>query len=373
MKLILILSLTVSMLPVVAQCQGNSHLRKIVLEEEEIAVLDENGKEIEVLRIGAMGKEKAEVRRKVREKALKSMGLKSLGEIKGNESLAQKFLKEQSRFLKVKKLNPQSLKFVDKDGAVIKEVPISQLATIEISTITSEAWQSRGIAITVDEAEKRKIERRVSRAPVVSRLQNVAVITEITSEFVQPSPSKRTIAHEGNGEGLGNGSTIEYYDDKGDMRWKRKSDRKRIFYPVNISGSGEVVAAIEACELNCSGLVAQGIPLKRIVVFNSAGEEVLSFPKTPDTCNVYSNGFWLSSDGGYLIAACLKKNWPKSFVINLKENKIWNAPYLISVARGEDGYEKREGSKIRIGATDDKMHDQSLDLDLDKLSWEKLP
>ena len=69
-----------------------------------------------------------------------------------------------------------------------------------------------------------------------------------------------------------------------------------------------------------------------------------------------------------------EKGWPKSILVNIKEQKFWKAPYLITIGRGDDGYEIREGSKIRVLVTgDSELGSKPTEIDLEKLSWQKLP
>jgi len=363
MKLTLIILLVLPLVPLMAHGQEKTPQGRVVLEEEEITLLDDKGKEIEKRYVSKDGVEKSAIVKQVREKVLKGMGLKSISETKGHKELNQRYLNEQRKYVKVRELKPLTLKFVDKNNKVIKEVPISP----------TESWRAKGFSVGENEATKKKIEQRISREAFVSKFQNSAIVSELSSGFVVPvSASEASSAERGGGE-LGTDSSIEYYDSKGNMRWKKKSDPNLIFYPVNISETGDIVAAIRRCELGCRKTSEAGVPLQELDVYDSSGKEVLVLPLSKEMCFSYNGGFWLSQKGDYVKVDCVpEKGFPKSVFIDVKARQMWRAPYLAGIGRGDDGYEIRDGDMIRIVATDDQMRNKSQSLDLGKISWEKL-
>ena len=350
---------------------------RVIIEEEEVTLFDEAGREVETRYVRKDGMEKATLVRQAREKVLKRMGLKSIAETKGNKKLNQQYRNELRRFVKIRDLKPLNIKFVDKNNGVIKEVPIcppgSGQNNINIATMTIEAWRAKGYSLTDNEAAKKKVEHRVSREAVVSKSQNAVIVSELNSGFVVPVSSKE-IAHAERGGGeLGTDSSIEYYDVKGNMRWEKKSDSNLIFYPVSISEAGDLVATIKRCEYGCRKVSELGAPLQELYVYDSLGKEVLALPMTKDMCFSYNGGFWFSQKGDYIKVDCApEKGFPKSIFIDVRAKKVWRAPYLVGIGTGDDGYEIREGDVIRVVATNEQMRNSSLNLDLGKLSWEKL-
>lgn len=375
MNLTMIVAISFFLSPLLVYGQDKGPQGRIVLEEEEVTLFDENGKEIEKRYVSKEGTEKAAIRRQVREKALKRMGLKSLDEIKGNRELNQKYLNEQGKFIKVKELKPLILKFMNDNKKVIKEVPICPPGSgdnnINITTKTADYWQSKGVKTTKSDVVKRKVRQLITREPIVSKSHDAAVISEMFSEFMMPIST-----NEQPGSTLESETSIEYYDDKGDMRWKKKSeDRDLILYARGLSEDGKIVAAIKTCEYACWRLSNKGIPLQQLEIYDSSGKDMLILPLTKELCPSYNGSFWLSLDGNFVKFDCMsEKGWPKSILIKIKERKFWKAPYLIGIGIGDDGYEIREGSKLRVGVTGDKeLGSTSKEIDLEKLPWEPLP
>ena len=362
-----------------AQGQAQNKGPRVVLEEEEITLFDDSGKELGKRYVGKNDVEKSVLVKQVREKVLKSMGLKSLADTKGRKELNQRYLNEQRKFIKIRELKPLTLKFVDKNKNVIKEVPICPPGSgckSNITTMPMEYWQSMGIKVTADEIAQRKVEQRITREPTISKSQNAAVISEIGSEFAVPSSTQEALFAEKGGGELGTASSIEYYDEQGNMRWKKKSEKRNLLlYVGGLSEDGEIVAAIKRCEYGCRKLVDEGVSLQQLDVYNSKGEEILTLPLTKELCSNYGAGFWLSLDGNFIKFDCQpEKGWPKSILVNIKERKFWKAPYLIGIGRGDDGHEIREGNKLRVAITgDNELGSKSTELDLDQLSWQKLP
>jgi len=352
--------------------QGKAASRKIVLEDEEVTLLDGNGKELEKLATSRTGKDKAAINKQVREKVLKSLGIKSQDDLKGNRQLAQRYFKESAKFIKVKKLNPTRLKFLDEQGKLAKEVPIGYSTAVltigaEMAATRKSLWGARASA-------GRKIEERKMRTPTVASSQNAAIIAENVSSFaVAQSATEEKSFNGTEAANLGAESSIEYYDAKGDKQWKKTFDYNRVVSDGRLSGDGTTVAVVEGCEMNCSNFKEKGIPVKRLAVFDSAGKEEFGFSLSSGDCQSYGGDFWLSQDGSYAIVSCLSDKKIRSIVLNIPQKSIWKAPYLISVNRGEDGAEIRSGNKIRVVATDEQMKNQSMELDLGGLSWEKLP
>lgn len=352
--------------------QGKAASRKIVLEDEEVTLLDGNGKELEKLTTSRTGKDKAAINKQVREKVLKSLGIKSVDELKGNRQLAQRYFKESAKFIKVKKLNPTRLKFLDDQGKLAKEVPIGYSTTI--STIGAETAVARKSLWGTKLRIGRKIEKHIMRNPTVASSQNAAVIAENVSNFAVAESSAEEKLFDGTeAANLGVEGTLEYYNEKGDMVWKKNFDYNRAVSDGHFSVDGAEVAVVEGCEMNCSSFKEKGIPLKRLAVYDSTGKELLGFPLTSGVCQSYGGNLWLSQDGNYAMVSCLSDNKIRSIVFNIPQKSIWKAPYLIGILRGEDGYERREGNKLKIGTTDDNLKNQSTEIDLSELPWEKLP
>lgn len=352
--------------------QGKAASRKIVLEDEEVTLLDGNGKELERRTTSKTSKEKAAINKQVREQVLKSLGIKSVDELKGNRQLAQRYFKESAKFVKVKKLNPTRLKFLDEQGRLSKEVPIGYSTTV--STIGAEMAEARKSLWGARASAGRKIEERKMRTPTVASSQNAAIIAENVSNFaVAQSATEEKALNGTEAANLGAESSLEYYDAKGDKRWKKTFDYNRVVSEGRLSGDGAKVAVVEGCEMNCSNFKEKGIPIKRLAIFDSAGKEEFGFSLSSGACQSYGGDFWLSQDGNYAIVSCLSDKKIRSIVFNIPQKSIWKAPYLISVNRGEDGAEIGSGNKIRIVATDEQMKNQSMELDLGGLSWEKLP
>ena len=377
MRLILTAVSCLCFTSLVVHAQSLTPQWRVVIEEEEVTLFDEAGGKVETRYVRKDGTEKAALVHQARKKALKRMGLKSIKETKGNKQLNQQYRNELRQFIRIRDLKPLNIKFVDKNNKVIKEVPIcppgSGQKNISIATMTIEAWRAKGYSLTDSEAAKKKVEHRFSREAVVSKSQNAAIISELDSGFVVPVSSKEIANAERGGGELGTDSSIEYYDVKGNMQWEIKSNSELIFAPVSISEAGDLVATIKRCEYGCRKVSELGLPLQELYVYDSFGKEVLALPMTKDICFSYSGGFWFAQKGDYIKVDCApEKGFPKSIFIDVSAKKVWRAPYLVGIGTGDDGYEMREGDVIRVVTTNEQMRNSSLNLDLGKLSWEKI-
>ena len=373
-----ILLISVSLLTLSAQAQEKMLAGQFVLEEEEVILFDEMGKEIERRNVSKTGTEKAAIRKVVDEKALKTIGLKSTSEIKGKQGLHKKYLKARLKFIKVKALGYPTLKFVDGKKQVSREVsicpPDSECDSVVVTTTSMESWRGAGFDLTQADAETRKVKRRVSREPVVSKSRNAALIAELITESVVPVSTKEAALFERGGGGLGVTSGVEYYDDSGNMRWKKTAERGFVAYPASLSENGATVAVVNRCESECRKFINAGRPLQELAVYDSLGKEVLVLPLSKSACFSYNGGFWLSLDGMYMKVDCApERGLPKSIFVNIKERKMWQAPYLVGIGRGDDGYEIRDGDKIKVVVTNPSMKTDSQLLDLGNVSWQKLP
>jgi hypothetical protein len=252
---------------------------RIKLEEVEIILYDDNGKEIK--RIFTSGDEKEtvleELRPKIREKVLKKLGFSS-DEIKDQTLLrnklindpvfADKYGKEYDKLCKTKALGIKRLKFIDEKGKVIKEISLLEETKIE-EVGNNERYKNLGI---------KKIKKRISKNAVVSKNKKFAVIVSNESEngaiyedgreelFYEPA----VVAGE-----------ITVFDREGRILLKKRMPHRWIGLKPLISDDGGVIVIYTESD--------EPLPEGRdmIYVFNRNGDEILSFPTEEE----YNSGY----------------------------------------------------------------------------------
>ncbi len=113
-----------------AQALDATHQGRIVLEEEEITLSDENGKEIETRFVSKMGEERRTIVKQVNERVRKTLGVKSEQEIQ-DKKIWREAKVQRDRLMKIQPLKQARLKFMDANGKVMKEIQLLNLSERE--------------------------------------------------------------------------------------------------------------------------------------------------------------------------------------------------------------------------------------------------
>lgn len=217
---------------------------------------------------------------------------------------------------------------------------------------------------------EREFEQRRIRSGDVAKSKKAAFVIEDVVELALPTSPEEAKTLDGSDAATSGGrGSVEYYDGAGALKWKKTlSSGKTAMYPRRISDGGEVVSVIEACELNCRN-VPTDQPINQLVVWDYVGNELIRFPKTKGSCLVSASNHWLSEDGRYVLASCAsKRKTPGSIIIDVRGKRIWRSPNLLDVI-----VSKPLGSKkVLVQMTDEKLNSKTVELELEKLSWENL-
>jgi len=98
----------------------------ITLEEEEITLFDENGKELRKLSLSSNGKEKRLILSAIRAKVLQKMGFHSFDEIKKENRLLREYHRQYYKLFKTETLKLQQVKFTNSNGNTIKQIKLGE-------------------------------------------------------------------------------------------------------------------------------------------------------------------------------------------------------------------------------------------------------
>lgn len=191
MKLYLMLLLVLS-LSSFARGQDRPLHGRIVLEEEEITLSDESGKEVEKRYVSGMGDEKRTIVKQVNERVRKILGVKSEQEIQDKKIWKEaKVLRD--KLMRIQPLKQSRLKFLDMNGKVINEVQLLNIS-------------NRKRIPTHDSYENVETSTDSRQVAVVSDLGNVAGIISMNSYRAWDTMVYSTM-------------TFEYFNSQGEKQW----------------------------------------------------------------------------------------------------------------------------------------------------------
>ena len=108
------------------QGHGQTKGPMITLEEEEITLFNEDGKELKKLLLSSNGKEKKLILSAIQTKVLQKMGFNSFEEIKKENKLLREYHRQYYKLFKTETLKLQQLKFTNSNGKTIKQIKLGE-------------------------------------------------------------------------------------------------------------------------------------------------------------------------------------------------------------------------------------------------------
>ncbi len=151
--------LALTLTPLMAHGQEKSPQGRVVLEEEEITLFDDYGKESEKLYVSRNGKEKQRILTQVKEKTLRKLGVNSIDEIKKEKGLMQKYNEENHKLVRVEEIRQPKLKFIAANGNIVKRIELGEKTTskkFKDATISKEwnGYQVNSKSATISENQE---------------------------------------------------------------------------------------------------------------------------------------------------------------------------------------------------------------------------
>lgn len=270
MKLITIIAITFFLFPFSLRVYGQDKgpQGRIVLEEEEVTLFDENGNEIEKRYVSNIGEPKREMLKQVKMRVYAKLEIKSEQEVQSNK-LWKKVKEETDKLLKVQVLKQARLRFTDKDGKEIKTIFLRN--KLEMHKISSGTIQDNGALLIQD-----------SQCADLSDSGNAVGVVGVAQESFDESVVTST-------------RTFEYINAKGESLWSVK----------NVNPSANAVTSCGSVLSKDGSRIALSVaqfPKEAgmmdypnwVVVYNEKGIELVRFGPYNQLRNLY-----LSKNGRY--------------------------------------------------------------------------
>ncbi|MBU4444575.1 MAG: hypothetical protein L6420_02200 [Elusimicrobia bacterium] len=262
---------------VFAQTKGNKEQKKsdikksesrISLEDSEIVLYDDNGKEIKKKFVYESSIKWMKESSKLDRKILKKLGLKAQWEVKG-EKLIKKFKEEKNKIRTFKKLSNPRLRFYDEEGKVKKE--------ISLATKTYKPKKDEKVIGVWTRVIKKKAEASENGKHAILIEDNVLSYAEAPTHI------------------------INFYNSHGEILWKKEFPSCKIVDGFAVSNNGRtILREIGAFETHCKDRDTKF----GLAVYDKNGNEILRFP---DNDNIRKYGIdgniHVSPNGRYASAS----------------------------------------------------------------------
>lgn len=241
---------------------------KIVHEEEEYVVYDDQGKAKEKYFVGKQGDQQSELSNYLREKNLK---------------------------YDVKEVGQPKLKFYDEKGKLIKTLDLSSTKSKGKIKETRPSYQKGEY-----EADLETVKR-----PIVSKSGRYAVMNNTTYATV--------------GETRLETGKVVVYDAKGDIQFEKQFGLGRGILDMRMKISGSGTVAVLTAEID------EGPRNEKLYAYDKSGREILAYPDQKEEITIVA--LWtISSNGKYLAASAVFENrYQKSIFFNLENKMSWKA------------------------------------------------
>lgn len=302
--------------------QENSIGPRIMLEEEEIILFDEKGKEVRRI----SDEEQEIVRKEIKDKVFKKLRVKS-GEEVSEKKLCEKYNEEIDKLIKVKKLDRPRLKFIDKEGKVIKEISLGEKRIPKRlkDAVKNKEWNGY---------------QSFYKYATVSKNQKYAAIGEYSREvrwnIDNPKETEEYVKTYGEEAYVGpkaKDSKLTLFDSAGIILLEKKFSEGTVVREVVISEEGKVAVITDLYE---------GAP-GALYVYDKTGKEILVYPKENEKvslCEILKispNGRYLAVDAGFR----------RTIFFDLKKGKKWiaNKNYVV--------YEINDEGKVTLDYYDE--------------------
>ena len=248
--------------------QEQSKGPRIILEEEEVTLFDDSGKELGKRYVSKIGEEKRVILNQVKEKVRRKLGVKSEQEVQ-KKRLWRKAKEENEKLIKIQELSQPTLKFADKDGRIVRELKLRNIT--ERHKVPSRNGD-----------ESIEVSSENIQVAILSDSGNAAGIIGIDEVTAWDSRISSTM-------------TFEYFNANGEKKWSVNhikpwvnSDPRR---SAIFSADGKrVVLAIARLPRNAD----MELYPNWVVVYDEAGKELVRFGPYDQLRNMY-----LSKNGRY--------------------------------------------------------------------------
>lgn len=290
--LILVVLLSLIITATVSNGQQANIGAKIVLEEEEITQM-ENGKETKKIYVSKRGNEKQAILKDLEQKIYAKLGVQSHKEM-SERNLVAKYNEEMNKLMRIKKLDPARLKFLDKKDNLLKEILLVSEKSKGKITETRRSYKKGEF-----DAEMVTV-----KLPVVSRQGKYAVMNNTTYADVGYSISV---------------GKIVLYDVSGNVLFEKQfpngtnlsSDR------IVVSDIGTVAVVVNASEEGPG-------PENYLYAYDNSGKELLYYSYEYHKKSPSGDMMKISSNGRYL-AVSVDFEQKRTVFFDLEKNLSWKA------------------------------------------------
>ncbi len=267
---------------------------RIVLEEVEVILL-KDGKEVKRMKVS--DEEALTIGNSVRKEVLGRLGVETVDEAIG-KGLLERLSEEAGRLVRMKRISPPVLRFVDERGRTIRSMVMERPGkTGKAPGKRSSTAVKHGGTIGMDAA--------------VSENGKYAAVTGYYAwRAGRDAPSYETM------------STVSYYDAKGNLLWIREIPEDMYVNRMALSYDGGVIAFIQVHERGDHDLHPN------LVILNREMEEILLFPGAGEKGIRIGSSFLKISPGGRFLAvsARFEDNNRSTLFFDLARGTIWKAP-----------------------------------------------
>jgi|SRR3989339_24642 len=259
---------------------------KILLEEQEITLFDENGTEIKRLVTDHSSPEAKNIGKEIQDKVLKKLGVYSYKEV-SKKRLEAKYNQEINKLIKSIELNEPKLKFIDSKGNIVEQIELVGYGKPSLEEIKIEKVDGKEIKINQTLSRRIKLPKDRTFVALVEsvdrRLANETGNKEINQE------NQRRIQ-------LGYKDTLEYYDKDGRQLFQKGTPLNMAISDIVVSDDGNIIAFIQSYTI---GEAAENEPYQKLRVYSKDGKELLKYPENQESIQ-FTAGMALSPDGKYL-------------------------------------------------------------------------
>lgn len=168
----------------------------------------------------------------------------------------------------------------------------------------------------------------VSGKRIIPESKNAYIQVEEFTELpaaaaVGKSAGKKDIGR----QSLGTGLRILYFNEDGDLLWKRVAQGKAGLVSVQVSYDGDLILILLAPAIKSA---AGGRRQNRIIAYDGTGRMLMSFPPGDGICRFSSfSGMWVSKTGRYMMLPCGDADNPEPpYFIQPKSGLFWRPDKL---------------------------------------------
>lgn len=253
------------------------------------------------------------------------------------------------------------LRIEDKTGKTLREF---QLANVDGT------YREETRIIPEGPKSPSELEQKLRRDAVISWKGISALIEEIVveREVIRTSSGKRE------GDNFrGTFTKLEYWTSAARPSWSKQLRRNNEVFDVAISNDASVISFIEGCNFGCDRKDPE--TRTRLRVFALNGDEILTFPRKSDDCEIVGGPYVITGDGRYIFSKCEHGLGvlPTTIGFDIRKMRVWRPPFLAAISINDQGdIAQIEGVRMKMQDGRAVMEKFDVHVRLDNLEWASL-